>query len=66
MTKCYKVKSVRIDVHKDCYCKVEGIFVDVHMTPKQFDEVIPKKDLVSCIFHKGKYRVTNIFKNKVF
>jgi len=53
-----------MSIHKECFCKVNGIFVDVNMTIKQFEDIDPIKDLVSCEFNKGKFRVINIFHDK--
>ena len=66
MTKCYPVKSIKMkELHGDCFCKVVGIYLDVHITQEQFMDISPKKDVVACKYDGRIYRVTRIFKNKV-
>ena len=63
MTKCYPIVSLRMNLHDDYFCKVKGIHVDVEITYEQFMDIHPKRDLVSCRFYKGKYKVTRVHKN---
>ena len=63
MTRCYRVKSFKIDIHYDYSCKVDGIMVDVDISYAQYMEMDPN-DLVVCKFNGSRYEVTRLIKRK--